>query len=217
MTGARHDTNSCGPLEIVEYINASQVEVRFIGTGYQTEAQAGAIRAGVIKDPLKPSVYGRGYFGVGRHRSSEGGKITKAYDCWHRMLARCYCEKAQAEKPTYIGVTVCDEWHDFQAFADWHESNYIEGCQIDKDIRIKGNKVYSPAACKFVTNEENSVEASAKHYRFIDPRGRAVDVYNLSKFCHGNNLGRSSMYDVHNGRLSAHKKWTKEKASKTRN
>lgn len=34
--------------------------------------------------------------------------------------------------------------------------NYIEGFELDKDILVKGNKVYSPETCCFVPKEVNS-------------------------------------------------------------
>ena len=45
---------------------------------------------------------------------------------------------------TYIGCTVCEEWHNYQNFAQWHEEHYYEVPNeimcLDKDILIKGNK-----------------------------------------------------------------------------
>ena len=46
--------------------------------------------------------------------------------------------------------SVCEEWKHFSNFKKWFDENYIEGFDIDKDILIKGNKVYSPEACSFV-------------------------------------------------------------------
>ena len=59
--------------------------------------------------------------------------------------------------PTYKDVTVCEEWHNFQNFAKWFEDNYVEGFELDKDILVKGNKIYSPETCCFVPKEINSL------------------------------------------------------------
>lgn len=60
-------------------------------------------------------------------------------------------------KPTYEGCTVCDEWLYFSNFKKWFDENYIEGFQLDKDIIIRGNKVYSPQTCCFVPKEINII------------------------------------------------------------
>ena len=70
------------------------------------------------------------------------------------MLRRCYDSKFHKNQPTYVNCFVCKEWLNFQNFADWYYENYyeIEGevmC-LDKDILIKGNKIYSPDTCMFV-------------------------------------------------------------------
>lgn len=67
---------------------------------------------------------------------------------WRTMLSRCYSVKNRAY-PLYggRGVTVCDDWLEFQKFAKWYETNYVPGWKIDKDLIIPGNKVYSPDGC----------------------------------------------------------------------
>jgi len=54
---------------------------------------------------------------------------------------------------------VCEEWRNFQNFAKWFEKNYkneiMEKWQLDKDILVKRNKVYSPETCAFVPREIN--------------------------------------------------------------
>ena len=79
------------------------------------------------------------------------------YLTWKKMLERAYCPKYLARQPTYIGVTVCEEWHSFMAFHAWMETQDWQGKQLDKDIIAPGNKVYSPDTCVFVPPAINSL------------------------------------------------------------
>lgn len=88
---------------------------------------------------------------------SVNGRIIKSYQAWKDMLKRCYSEKYQIKKPTYIGCTVADEWLYFSNFKKWFDENYVDGYQLDKDLKYLGNKVYSKEACFFVTRELNSL------------------------------------------------------------
>ena len=83
------------------------------------------------------------------------------------------------------------------------------GKHLDKDIKVKGNKVYSPENCDFVTPAENVVEANAKRYKFVSPSGVVTDVYNLSEFCRDNGLTQGNMSSVHEGKRKQHKGWVK--------
>jgi hypothetical protein len=55
---------------------------------------------------------------------------------------------------------VCNEWHNFQNFAEWFCKNYCDASmdkwQLDKDIIVPGNRVYSPETCCFVPNAVNN-------------------------------------------------------------
>lgn len=71
---------------------------------------------------------------------------------FHNMYNRCYREDYLEKNPQYKGCSICDEWlNDREAFYNWVAENYyiIDGEQIDldKDILVKGNKVYSPDTC----------------------------------------------------------------------
>jgi len=81
--------------------------------------------------------------------------ICKYCSTWKSMLKRCYYSKYQARKPTYIGCTVCEEWLTFSNFKSWMETQDFEGKQLDKDILVQGNKIYSPETCIFVTKTIN--------------------------------------------------------------
>ena len=108
----------------------------------------------------------RKVFGVGTNdatyaieRSGPDGKRLPCpyYVAWKDMLKRAYSPAYRARQPTYIGVTVCEEWHSFMAFRAWMETQEWEGKQLDKDIIAPGNKVYSPDTCVFVPQALNSL------------------------------------------------------------
>lgn len=88
-------------------------------------------------------------------------KLSKIYG---NMMNRCYNEGVQRRKPYYVGVTVCDEWkNDSETFYDWVNDGHfyeIEGepsVELDHDILVKGNKVYSPETAIFVPKSINSL------------------------------------------------------------
>lgn len=83
--------------------------------------------------------------------------ICKYYITWRSMLMRCYCSKYQAKEPTYIGCTVTEDWLTFSNFKKWMETQDFEDKQLDKDILIQGNKIYSPETCIFVSPTINSL------------------------------------------------------------
>jgi len=143
------------------------------------------------------------------NKHDKSGKRTKAYTAWRNMMQRCYRVGFLKTRPSYIGCTVCDEWQDFSVFASWFSDNYIEGCHLDKDIKITGNKIYSPETCLFVSKAENTLKAMCKSYSFIDPLGVAVNIYNMSKFCKDKVLDNSAMCRVYRGEASHHKGWVK--------
>lgn len=162
-------------------------------------------------------------FGVGTNDADYltnptiNGKQTKCsiYRTWQSMLMRCYSDKFQAKHPTYTGCSVCDEWLTFSSFRRWMIAQNWQGKQLDKDIRVNGNKVYSPETCCFVTHADNMIEAKAKHYVFISPLGETVDVYNLRQFCRDNELHQGLMCAVHLGKANHHKRWTSENKGPT--
>lgn len=126
------------------------------------------------------------------------------------MLARCYDDETQKKNPTYVGCIVCDEWHNFQRFAKWYEDNHPRDGKkyhIDKDIKVKGNRVYGQDTCIFVTPKQNIVASVAKEYEFLSPSGEVTKIINLSEFCKKNNLCISTMVAVNNGRRKQHKGW----------
>lgn len=150
-----------GEYEVVDYKNSLNVVVRFDRTGYTTKATYASCLVNEIKDPLTPTVFGVGFIGIGCMKTTNGvGR--RLLRVWTLMLRRCY-DKQSDHYPYYgdRGVTVCDEWHNFQNFARWYldQSNFNINYQVDKDLRVAGSKVYSPETCSLVPSQVNSVLA----------------------------------------------------------
>lgn len=144
-----------GDLIVEKYINANEVLIKFLSTGFQRITTAGNIRKGAVKDPYVASTFGVGFLGSGIHTANSRRVRSSAYICWHNMIKRCYCASYQEKHPWYETCTVCSEWHNFQNFADWYYNNYTEGFELDKDIKVFGNRIYSPEFCQFVSPKIN--------------------------------------------------------------
>ena len=91
--------------------------------------------------------------------------VCPYYRAWRNMLQRCYSVEYQERKPTYIGCTVSEDWLTFSNFRNWMVAQDWEGNQLDKDLLIEGNKVYSPETCVFVTQTVNSFTTDCRASR----------------------------------------------------
>ena len=102
-------------------------------------------------------------YGVGINTSdvmtSHKGKHTFEYSTWLNMLKRCYCLPSLKENKTYEDKYVCDAWLDFKNFNMWLKSYQFrdKGWELDKDLLVKGNKVYSPETCVFLPRRVNCI------------------------------------------------------------
>ena len=148
-------------MKIIEYNGRNNIWVEFQDENKsKVHTQYGNFEKGNVKNPYHPSVFGVGYYGIGKYKSrGKDKKKTNAYKYWINMLMRCYDPYTINKRLTYIDCYVCDEWLCFQNFAEWYYKNYYE-CNnekmcLDKDILFKGNKIYSPENCIFVPHRIN--------------------------------------------------------------
>lgn len=102
--------------------------------------------------------------------TSHGGCHTPLYRVWMGMKARCQNPNSKAFK--YYGgkgVSVCDEWLDFQSFMDWAIfSGYSNGLTLDR-VDSQGN--YCPENCRWITQSENSSRTAR---RFLTVNGETL-------------------------------------------
>lgn len=153
-------TMKCGEeCEIVEYREYLNITVRFIKTGELIKSTYDNFKNKSIKSHFTPTVYGVGVVGLERTRMN--GKQLKSYQTWKSMLGRCYDEKCQQKQPTYKDCSICEEWLYYKNFKQWYDENYYdvngEIMNLDKDILVKGNKIYSPENCVFAPQNINKL------------------------------------------------------------
>ena len=154
-------SKSSGDFKIVKYNDSKDVEIQFLKTGHETSVQLTNIRNGNVKDPYLPSVFGVGVLGT-KYPATVNGVITKEYELWKSMLKRCYSDGFKKKQPTYEGCEVSDNFKSYEYFYEWcHKqigfNNDGNGnpFQLDKDLLIKGNKVYSEDFCVFIPSDIN--------------------------------------------------------------
>ena len=124
---------------------------------------------------VKATVEGVG-FNDSLFQPSIKGKVVWQYELWKSMLKRCHSERLKKVKPHYRDVTCYNEWLSFSSFVMWvnKEADYKgkpTDLELDKDIIVKGNRVYSPDTCSFVPQEVNKPLSSGKACRGKYPVG----------------------------------------------
>ena len=98
--------------------------------------------------------------------------LCKVYTVWRGMLGRCYDPETQVKNPTYAGVTVDPRWFSFETFRQWTLARQHLGLRLDKDLKVPGNKVYSPGTCLYVTSEVNNLFVGVSAEKLLQlPRG----------------------------------------------
>lgn len=156
----RITTRFDGECTVVAYNSRDSIVVKF-NDGTDVITTVSQICRRSIKNPMKPSVYGVGYMGIGKYNTVNA---KQAHVKWTGMLERCYCDKYHLTKPTYIGCVVDSEWLNFQEFASWFNNQKFEsGWHLDKDLKVQGNKVYAPATCSLVPAEVNNLTVGTKN------------------------------------------------------
>lgn len=160
-------TKSGDKYKIIEYVDHKNIKIEF-ENGFICNTTLTCIIQKNIKNLLKPSIYNKGFIGIGEYKVTENSKRELSYNKWVSMLARCYNTIYHKNHPTYIDCEVCEKWLNYQNFAKWFNENYIDGFHLDKDVLIKDNKIYSPETCCFIPNEINIL--------FIKPK---INKYNL--------------------------------------
>lgn len=187
-------------MRLINYVDANNIIVEFqdnwkckVHTAWK------CFENGQTKNPYYPSVYNVGIVGNKYKTIDINGKPSKEYDTWKLMLRRCYDKKTKEKCPAYQDVTCCDEWLLFENFYEWLHSQTnskkwlnLKHSALDKDILVKGNKIYSPNTCSLVPDNINSLFTKRQNVRGDDPIG--VHFYEVN-----GNYG--AQCNNHNGKI----------------
>lgn len=177
--GQVFDTKFNGKLRIIEFKNAHNVKIQFIDTGYETITYLTQITKGNVRDWSLAGVYGVGIIDKPVIKCSGNHTQHPLYKVWSSMLQRCYDEKLHVDRPTYKGCSVVDSFKSLTNFIAWADKQIgsknkdLDGKQfhLDKDILLKGNKIYSPETCCFVPHDINTQFTMSKSKRGELPVG----------------------------------------------
>ena len=170
QVGEEYEHEVYGKYKIIEILKGKKAIIEFEKTKYRYECTINNIRNKKVKDSMLPFVCGVGYIGEQKSNIKRLSK-KESYICWRNMIKRCYDSAFHKERPTYADCEVCKEWHCFTAFDKWFDEHYVEGWCLDKDILVKGNKIYSPSTCCFVPNELNVLFTKRQNHRGNTPIG----------------------------------------------
>lgn len=193
--GMKIETLSCGIATIIEILGKGWCTVEF-EDGFRKRTSHGSIRDKMIKNPHSRSVYGLGVLGEG-YNCTNNGVMTKEYSYWIAMMSRCY-HNNETLNVSYADKYVSEDWLFFQNFAEWCQTadNFNMGWQLDKDLLIPENKIYSSETCTFLPVEINAALSRSKRKKVQDlPLGVTYNSHNKRFYV--------SYYDVDKGKNSA--------------
>jgi len=133
---------------------------------HEDTVELARVMRGSVKNPFTKSVLGLGYLGFGKYKTQVNKVVTISYAVWVAMLTRCYGAINNPKNIRYKDCTVCESWLDFQVFSEWYCGNesYGLGYELDKDLLVKGNKIYSSDTCTLIPHTINTV-INVKSYK----------------------------------------------------
>lgn len=164
--------------------------------------------------------------GVGKNDSPEpvvdhtivNGKKKMTWKCpyysaWYRMFDRCYGDTYRLRSPSYRDCYVAESWHKFSVFREWMASQDWEGNQLDKDLLMHGNKVYSADSCVFVSPQVNRFLTDRTADRGLYPLGVTLRPLNGTFYarCHNPFTIKQEFIGSFSCEFAAHIAWQARK------
>lgn len=139
--------------------------------------------------------------------------VCPFYQKWISMLTRCYSERYQKLYPSYQGCTVCDDWITFSGFRGWMIEQEWEGLNLEKDLLVQGNKIYSPETCVFTTPQVNGFLTDCRKSRGEWPIGvhLAKGRHKFMALCQNPFTKKQEYLGVFASPYEAHKVWLAKK------
>ncbi len=140
----------------------------------------------------------------------------KVYQHWMSMIRRCYSD-VEKKRHTYLDSEVCDEWLYFSNFKKWYDNEILKlgdtsGVKlvIDKDLKVMGNRIYSPDNCLVLTDSVNSCISLKSQGDYL--LGVSWKEKNKQYQCQIMEDGKKKYLGLFTDERQAHFKWCEEKA-----
>lgn len=136
----------------MKYNNYKDITISVHGYGFEIllNKSSTQIQSKQIVHKYRRTIYGVGYIGEGEFTPrSHSKECSRIYDIWNGMIQRCYDKVTRGKHLSYSECSVDERWHNFQNFVKWYINHemYGLGYHLDKDLKIRDNKVYSEDAC----------------------------------------------------------------------
>lgn len=134
--------------------------------------------------------------------------ICPFYSRWRSMYERCYSPYYQTVGTTYIGCSVSNDWLYFSEFRSWMELQDWEGKVLDKDLLVRGNKVYGPDTCVFIDQKVNNFLTEKPNKNSDLPIGVTPYSKDRSRYkAQCGSDGKMQYLGIFNSSQEAHEAW----------
>lgn len=113
---------------------------------------------------------------------------TRLYNTWSNMKDRCKNPNSKYfSRYGGRGISVCDDWEDFERFMEWATTNgYTDEMTID---RIDNDGNYCPENCRWITMKEQ--ENNRSNNRLFTLNGK---TQSLALWCDEFNQSYKTVY-----------------------
>lgn len=206
-------TNNDGDsFTVIYYFDRNNSTIIFDDGTIKENVRISLALTGQIRKPnYNKLLFGKYISGNGKFSKS---KTPEIYRCWYNILFRCNSIEFQQKEPSYIGCELCEDWWNLQNFGNWYIENYISNFVIDKDILVKGNKLYSPNTCCFIPTEiSNLITTNSKNKRGKLPIGVTFKKENQKFQANIHINGEYKFLGYFDNKIDAFNKYKTEKES----
>ena len=177
---------------------ATRYRVKFLQTGYESDAARSAVACGAVRDPYYPVILGIACLGNAQVVTPYEKYM---YNTWQNMLRRCY-DVTRHNYASYggRGCTVHQDWLCFENFlrdiptlAGYDADMILQGkLVLDKDEHSIEMKQYSKSSCQWVSPEKNAsmrcTDTYAKHYNIYDSDNKLIQSLPGMQYQHYTNI-----------------------------
>lgn len=151
-----------GTLTVLEYVRATKILIQHNDEhGFKMWTQADRIRKGGVRNPYEKLEDGYSFTGYGYCCTIPKEIRNELLSRWRGVVDRTLSPTYHVpnRRNSYEDVTLCEEWYNFQNFCRFCVENkyYHRDFHLDKDLLVRGNKIYSPETCCFLPQYLNVV------------------------------------------------------------